>query len=1260
MSNIDPLVPNLPSATRALARKYANPATLSLLGTAPTPIQAAIRDLDQQRVTRGQSPLNERETQLGLAAATTGQAVTQTPDDSPFDFVGNVLGNVKDMATSLHRIPGGMIREVRDLPAALSSIPRVARESANPLRAVGNIAALPGVRMLPGAYIAEELLSEGGGGVQELMRNPVFTALDVTPVTGSIARRTAVGRAVIDQGKRAGTLTPLMRRLDEFGEIQPRALGSITDAAVDAIKPTRVGQLGMAAFSKDARATTRVEAQLTSRLRDIVNPEAKVVNPDIIEKRVMGSRTMSERFDKAGVNLERQTELLDAMKHAPEMLDDLADMELAFVNEFTDTANFYKQLGLDEGSIREVAGEVYDKRTADLITKAEKQSALRASRVDARTAVLDGGRSADDLLSSVQSTMQRTGFPRAENVRIAEGYILALVNDGHLTGADLKAWRRAVRNKTEDEFLRTLRPTATPRHVTDIIGETLAHLRSPDVRGRIGRSTRVYAYQEAINLGHFAAAADHLNKMRSTKMYRELVPNIDEAVDALRAQTEVSKYLERTESFTAEYAAKAAKRVEYVKDRAVPSRYIPEVQRRIDEKVTSVIREKYATDPNLEQYLEYARERNYAFIEGFGEKAFREIQRDIALTWREMRDAGFNPRFVHKVTPGQAATLQYPRASMFLKTPSQVKRRTLDWSASTDNASAILTHQGVEWLQRRATEDFIREIDEAFGRDKTTLLAGYTDRVRGMVPEEMVREEAMRAMSKEWVPLDAGAYITWPAPKLGGLFSEERWVPRHVSRVIDGIHTPPGERILAPLDPAMNVFRTSLLPLSPRWHVYNILSGGFLVGLRTGPGVVTKIGDAIRLMKGEGLPAGAPPSGVISAPMDFAEASMRSRGGVERWLKTASESERFGAAFRGMGGQKLRELWDSLGPMRTKAGKVVDRSYWLNQWFDDLYRSMAYLYDYDKSITKGMTKADAQAAGIAKVRKVMQSWDEITPLERTIMRGVFPFYGWMQHAARYVFTYPADHPIRAAFITQFAQNEVADWQTGLPERFRSMFFWGGDDEGNVNAFSFLGANPFSDVADYFTMEGFTSNAAPYITLALESLGVDTGRGGPQLYPDLKYDRETGTLVADTPSIMSQVGSAFVPQLRALDIMVGRSNEFKQLAYRDPNAARRMMLSSVGIPILHRQINVPQEIIKAELARDREQRDALRNALKTGDLDSARRFPQLRAYVDQIAKISGEGGLDQFRPDPEVIASYGAGAAVDQARTIQPGTFPNLP
>jgi hypothetical protein len=187
-----------------------------------------------------------------------------------------------------------------------------------------------------------------------------------------------------------------------------------------------------------------------------------------------------------------------------------------------------------------------------------------------------------------------------------------------------------------------------------------------------------------------------------------------------------------------------------------------------------------------------------------------------------------------------------------------------------------------------------------------------------------------------------------------------------------------------------------------------------------------------------------------------------------------------------------------------------------------------------------------------------------------------------------------------------------------------------NDDGNATFLSTSGMNPWRDVSDWFTLDGFVGNVNPVVSATLQALGVEPSQGGPMLFPDMVYDPETGGLKADTPGFVESFIESTVPQTRLRDYLTN-SGEWQDLVQRDPRAASRQLQSMVGVPTIVQTRNVPQEHFRAEVNRSQNFRDAWNRALREGTTDQfAQQYPEVAAAVEQLRTLDQSGQLDQYR------------------------------
>jgi hypothetical protein len=265
---------------------------------------------------------------------------------------------------------------------------------------------------------------------------------------------------------------------------------------------------------------------------------------------------------------------------------------------------------------------------------------------------------------------------------------------------------------------------------------------------------------------------------------------------------------------------------------------------------------------------------------------------------------------------------------------------------------------------------------------------------------------------------------------------------------------------------------------------------------------------------------------------------------------------------------------------------------------------------------------------------------------------------------KYAVSLGSDHPWRLNVMANIARAEEDDLASGIPQQLRQLLFLGDVGiDGETKAISLSGANPFRDVANYATLAGFmmggegnlgavTSQLNPFLSTALQKMGVDPVKGQADLYPDLAVDPVSGQLAVtqDTNAPLSLLNN-LVPQSRAVTQLAGLSADFRRSARKDPSSAGRMLMASVGIPVVPRTVNIPQEIAKSEVRQYNSMVDTKNEAMLTGDLGLMQKYPGLRAFKVRVEKLQASQAGAKYSPDPTRPGGQSPGVAELAAKAV---------
>lgn len=1292
VTTFEPVVPNLPNSTRAFTNKYTTGSLappqqsqiLAALSQLPLPRPVAQGNVinplalyDATRANRGLSPLTPRQSAAALRTLATGRPATPPRRQGLFR---SALGNLRALVTSVPKLPFMLYDEARQIPDLPANVQKAVSSSDNPLEAIGNAASVPGLRMLPGAFVAEQLLGEQGQGLEGLRANPLFTALDVLPLASGAAKTTKVARTARDAyagqvealtaARAAKGFDPstaivpsrprplqvaLTRRLDPTGAVVPNAFGRGLARASDAITSTTPGNLLQQTFRE--RISSRTFNRGDTFLREAADPAlpTETLRPPVpggtdamrLELTIRDQATdIQRRLADEGIlpnspeSVEFYTRattsrLPDGTPLPPEQMLDLPLSQRALMREVRDfqaaTARYTDALpGPNRTKTLTIEGrpETFDLRTAQRIQRAQNVETSAREIAEAR--------------SFADGTARAT--PADMDVRIAA------VESRRALGE--------IPSRTANDLIRLYelgKEAASRSDIARVI---------PTLRPLVREYPRVTRLVDHLQKSRWGEANVELRALANTRYGRTLPFDLADLQGEVSRLIARDRVLARTSHINDKYLARATKFREKVEARNPSPRWDELTQSAAREATRNRIREQFSADPDLDTLIQLADEGIYDTLAARDprfERYVREDQAAARASWKALRDAGHDPIFFSRVTPQQAARQPYMRLADHPTTLQSTRARMMDATPYVKDVGIIVNQAQLDILQRRATAAALDDISTSFGRDRASLVDEYTPRLlaRGDSPIP-ARARLDKMIRERWVPFSEVQKNVNKGQSAA--FSIERasdiYIPRAMAENIRRMYEPSLPKLTAALDPITKAFRTSVLPLALRWQVNNLI-GGAIVTAVNDPRAFIEMPAVIRQLWGERrvhpaasqrlMSEGAPPAGFGSMSPE-----------MKRWDVDAASplKDRVAASAQFASGTTLRRLYDSARESRISRlpegfRKNVERMYGANQFVDDMYRASLGQSQMKRLLGKGYSRGAADALTAQSIRRAFQAWDDMTPMERSVMRGVVPFYGFAAYATKFALRYPFDHPFRASVLNSIARAELSDAMTGLPEYIREMILLG-DPRANgiVKALNVGPFNPFGGVPSMFTVAGFTGQLNPAITTVLESIGVDVQRGGPQLFPELRYDPESGRLVADPGGnlVTNLVGNT-IPQLSGIAALLGFNDKFNDTLARDPGAAGRMLLSNFGMPILTRNVNVGEQLIRAEMARFEDQENARKEALTSGNLGVLGDFPGLAAYGEQIRALQAGGQLDQLRPE---VGSPGARSGAGLAYAAQAG------
>ena len=1262
VGSTQPILPSLNENLQSLQNKYAEFAPL--VNALPDDIRNALIDFDSQRVARGSKPLTRQETLGVLRTALNQTPATPAPERSMLNVPGNVLSDLGAIVKALPRIPATLFDEFRSLGQM--------GEGSN---IVSQLANTPGLRLLPGSFVVGNIAE---GEADELLRHPLFTALDVLPFGSQAAKGTAVGQRATELAEAAGKnprpLAALMtQRLDDNNNLVDRAPRAMLKRLRD---ETSVGVKLDSVFGGRARDTMR-EFEM-GRMKVLAEMQGFEPSPDRLAQVAERAVKLRDKYalgDQDAATLYGKLTLTDGSALTPD--------ELAFRSEYKDLVHELGMYNVDQGDMVRFDGEFFPVEQGTELMKSQREAAHSSAVAALREEWAGQGQrfGPQDFFEFLDDALNRRD-PKSNRVTRQQAFELhALINVmdayGYSNMGDARKLVRAVTRKSSapqsslmdvadairTELTNTDFASLQRRPNANMIAATLKKIRPTD--------RQVVRLEMAIATGNTSEVAKSLkNILKKAQRPGTFTPEFVEAVRTLRDQQVVDVMLRQ---YTRARADSARKKFATMMDSTPPARFGPLIGRYTREGVSVQVRDpvrpgSYRTKNiggavdefvaqteivsgrklSAEEVEDVARrivEEDWASFE-FGDSLldpldpkviedpigsrsrvvsnlYQGIEREVSQTWRFLRERGEEPLFVHTATKARVHATLHPAPGPLPVNLSQVQERAVDLTPGIKDPAVALSHQAVELLMRRASEDALDHVLKQFGVPEWELRQQYKVPARDAANADPLwgfKAEIKDIIQKRYMPVDLNNLgFDWRSARLSKYSQTVMFVPRSVYEVLSQITNNPKTAFGPMMDKVTGVFRASVIGLSPRVQLYNILGGLTMLLGETGP-------DALRFMK-QSYDWAKDPS---SIPAD--QVALRRIVGSQRAIMkdfdeglTAAERTKkaqFNATLAG--GKTLGRLWREIQDSKaTNAVKgAVDYMYDLNARFDDMYRSMSYLYGYDRALTRGMSKEVAERAGVELMQKVMMDWSGMTPIERSILKSVLPFYTFINHSVRYVFRYPIDHPLRAAVVASFGRAAQEDLEAGMPDRFLGAFFFGDRNErGERNALNLTPFNPFGDVSNMVTVSGFLASLNPVYATVLEAAGVE--RGEAELYPSLRYNPETGRLEGVRPNPVFTFAQNVIPQSEILFTLLGAKTNLEEQIRRDPAGAWRTIASSGGMPILWREYNVLQEQFKAELARQDSQNNVLQSALRSGNWGEANRYPGLAGVQQQVQSLPTE-------------------------------------
>ena len=1278
--------------------------------------------IDLQRLKGGKAPLTESQTQRAIEAATTRKPVTPVPErDNPFAVWSNLTGDITDLVKGIPQLPMALVNEVRALPTIM--------ERASDANSFGDLAQLPGVRLIPGSFTASALLP-GGVPAGEVLTRPVSTVLDVLPfasTAGKINAGNALTRAGIDS--RLGSVPAAriakatlksppseLARADRVGLQTAVALGEgrrfIPDLLTRRVDP-RTGEIVLRPALEEFRATptgqrvfsfSQANRNLASRIKrteaQMVGGEstAEIQTLKDLEANKLGRQWQTDLRAEFGDDLVAANEASRQMRQV--IADPIAlgftTPEGAIAATLPERLQPFARRYLDE-----LLPELEQQRFRDFgplgrdpfVARYDGEVYLRAEAAKLRRA--------DDRLSSAAAKL--TGLnPDRFAARLAKR--TGLVDP------------QAIIRQANDMFPD---PLARFAYLSDTFGDTAARQMSEFGQLLDDRAAAFRALQTGDPTEMLAATRNATSYRRvsegllSPKEFSSYAKPITE----LRAAAKARQSAQR--SIIPARFTETGKRLFYERSKesydtalALPPDLRQSYLDMLDEfppgnpgRPAALRAFRESVGPDTYRLLQYRRPDTDLLPTPLSEETFRQnirtfvddgeinrIDASIRSTLNQLRDDGYQPTYVPGVAFERAPRIDSTSIRTSFSSPDFAKRRTFDYAPQHADLGVSVSYTAFQDYMSRFAEPYMaNQIKDMVGINGADLL--YRLEAQGVEGAGRLR---VAAGTREWdlfvndyinLAKDRGFVVYDPAeifPTQSGLakptrdLTEMTFIPSEMESLIKRMFDDQTSYFQRLFDPISQTFRTSVLLFSPAWHFNNVLSGALLTAV-TNPSAFLQMRDQWTRRGGWGrmlsrkdalaLPANATEGqrlvqfeGLMGSLENDVISLSRERGQLENSLART---------------RTVSRIWNDVQESKAAQG-VVDRfnrtrdwSLNLNAFWDDLFRAANFEASYEKvlketladGVPEGEAMMHAAERALERTQTIFMDWTQMLPVERGILRAVFPFYAWSSHVMRLAFKLPFDHPARVAVINNFTRAELEDWQSEFPQIFRRILGFADPETAdrfvglNVDAF-----NPFRDVGNILTMGGMVAMTNPMIQQVFRAVGVDPMSGGPEYAPNFVYDPSSpsGTELDSGNPVINLAGS-IVPQARALARWAGMDEEFRSLERTNPAAAQRMLLSGLRVPIVYRDIDVDEVLGKEEIRRFNAYRKAAGEA-KKGDGGALARFdPALAERLvaltagqrDQQAERIGQVVEQVEQGNPLTAAARLNVEAADEIRGTQP-------
>lgn len=1168
----------------------------------PTGYIDQLRQEDLKRSLQGKTAMSDNEALATLATLVKGKGLVDKDDDAgdwwnPVDVAGNVVGDIKDIATGFvpamasevvnfpkHVVDAGLILGGREDVAEKYGIDNLEIGGLGDL--LRTAAKVPIVNYIPGLYTASNLTTAEGR--ENILENPLITALDVLPAAKGASKLAAKAAGAVPesallrqasktrQGVMQGVLTKLEqgKRLnwDDLNSLDNAGLKEVINHAENPDTPIKVSDRDYGRASKllDRRESGSLSEPDYMPSQDVIIDD--VVTKEKILPATPGSAMESLAEAKPVQALSRATGISDKIiKPLSERLGTTPALRSIY-SAFGGTLPRKYQPEL-ERKLKEVGDALAD---IHKLLPEDQQATFYKDIMDAAMESADTVKAADlspGVLSGVMKLREITDAMATNAVNFGDVVALLLPEGG--TALYDGNSRAAKASAKVDQVMQQKPSDYSPDSPIE-----------QHVKWRRNAEKVRNEYEAALN----ETAPLSFQKLIEDKILNQLAMTLmadENKVRFAEEAAEISDRLRQGKNATTEEIGKlSTEALQSILDNSqgISSRQTTKVLKEINRRKSTgdTGPEPVLTPAFIEQIVQKISSGDY--LKYMTKDQFDAMVLGTVKYWRELKAKGYEPIPVPYVKRNHDIfkdTFIQPIPEGMSKTDiSRFREAVFDFKPYQRDLSVALSREAVEQLRYDASRALHTEHIDKLSRNPEGVLREYAE----MHPN-LDRAELHDKIMEDFVAYDAQLDRPFRAQWEQGVDDTgARLLPKNVATQVRNLA--PRDRL--PVNGVFNkinkTFRFAVLT-TPR-HVADIALGGMVEMLSRDPIAIKEIFNGFRMAKNKQMPFALPRSIDGFATHEVFPLTPMA---VEGW----GTNQMFNYA----GGRTIGRL-----------AKMHVRFRKFEEFLTDAQRSTDYLYNKKKQLKKGMSEEYAERAAIESASKALATYEDMSPFERQYIRTYLPFYGFTRHITRYLLSYPGDHPYKASILSQIANREVEDWNSGFPRTWNNLFFLGAPNKaGDQWVMDLRVLNPFRTAYNNFTFAGILSQQTPFIGAPMAFLGIDPASGSGELYPELSYDPQSGSLVTKRNDGLLKVAQQFIPQVGIADKIFGLSEEMRQLNKNNPEAARQRMYSILGINFAPKQVNIPETVARTQSNQISAAQQVVSNAMAGGGTRELRKY-----------------------------------------------------